>query len=289
MIRFYASKKIWIDSTVIRTSFGEGRRSSPSFRDCFFSFRGISRKAPSCSHPALLFMFALIGLYWYTLFIYSLSFVSGWEHSAWSLWHSWGFGTEVLWRLRPAWKGRCHKHGPNPGKAAEEAASHGSEYFHKPNFLIYELTFKKDWLLVKGDTCKVLVQNCSLCSPSRYNVGRGTTGAGGTSPCPKGGQLVVERRADSPLSWLNSSLESLSRLQAVVTETCSLRLACIKCFCIERFYTPFSFLKLYYCPLLLSKSRRGKPSKAFVAFYKRTWSVWGGNRQIWSSLALLRN
>lgn len=117
-------------------------RSSLSFRDCFFSFHGILRKAPSCSHPALLFMFALIGLYWYT-FIYPLSFVSGWEHSAWSLWHSWGFGTEVLWRLRPAWKGCCHKHGPNPGKAAEEAASHGSEYSINQIFLFISRLFKR--------------------------------------------------------------------------------------------------------------------------------------------------
>lgn len=180
-------------------------------------------------------------LYWYTSFICPLSFVSGWEHSARSLWHSWGFGAEVLWRLRPAWKGCCHKHGPNPGKAAEEAASHGGEYFHKPNFLVYEQTFKKDWLLVKGDTCEVLVQKCSLCSPSRSNIGRGTMGAGGTSPCPEGGQLVVERRADSPLSWLNNSLESLSRLQAAVTETCSLRVACINLFCIEVWKVLHSF------------------------------------------------
>lgn len=181
-------------------------------------------KLLSRSNSALLCMFALVGLYWY---IYPLSFVSGWEHSAWSLWHSWGFGTEVLWRLRSAWKRCCYQHGPNPGKAAEEAAPHGSEYFHKPNVLLCEQTFKKDWLLVKGDTCTVLVQKCSLRSPSGCNIGRGTTGAGGTPPCPKGGQLVVERRVDSLLSCLNSSLQSLSRLQGLVTEICSLRVACI--------------------------------------------------------------
>lgn len=126
----------------------------------------IWRNNPFFSHPMLLRLHWLLC----TDALLSPVFLAGWEHSAWSLWHSWGFGTEVLWGLRPAWKGCCCKHGPNPGKAAEEAASHGSEYFLKPKLLNYEQTSKKHWLLVKGAISWVLVLL------SKSNIYRGTIG-----------------------------------------------------------------------------------------------------------------
>lgn len=46
--------------------------------------------------------------------------------------------------------------------------------------------------MVKGGSCQVLVQSCCLCSPSKYDICRGTTGAVGLSPIPKGGYLIVK-------------------------------------------------------------------------------------------------